>query len=81
MADTSDETLDEVGRAHGGHIWAAIRSRLSLHRERLVQAFDSGSYELESAGLDDVAREITADIEPMIERYATLARLRAERRT
>lgn len=73
------DVLDEVERAHGGHVWSAVRSGLSRHRERLVQAFDSGSYEMEAARLDAVAREITADIEPMIEKYAALAHLRAAR--
>lgn len=73
------EVLDEVERAHGGHVWSAVRSGLSRHRERLVQAFDSGSYEMEAARLDAVARDITEDIEPIIERYAALARLRSAR--
>lgn len=79
MPTISEETLDEVERAHGGHVWSAVRSGLTRHRERLVQAFDSGSHEMEAARLDAVAREITADIEPLIERYTALARLRAER--
>ena len=74
------ETLDEVERAHGGYVWSVVRGGLARQRERLIQAFDSGNYEMESNRLDAVAREITADIEPMIEKYAALARLREERR-
>jgi len=79
MPDISNETLDEVERVHGGHVWSEVRAGLSRYRERLIQAFDAGSYEREAAILDDVAREITANVEPLIERYAALARLRAER--
>ena len=73
------ELPDEVERAHGGHIWSEVRAGLSRYRERLVLAFDSGSYERESAVLDDIAREITVNIEPLVAQYASLARLRAAR--
>ena len=79
MSDISNETLDEVERAHGGHVWGEVRAGLSRYRERLVSAFDEGSYERESAVLDDVARRITANIEPLIDQYVAIARLRAER--
>jgi hypothetical protein len=55
---------------HSGHIWSEIRWGLSQYRERLIQAFDSGSYEAESAILDDVARHITVKVEPMVKNYA-----------
>lgn len=76
MTDISDETLDEVERFHGGHIWSEVRWGLSRYRESLVAAFDAGSYERESAVLDAVARDITATVEPLVETYA---RRRAER--
>lgn len=72
--------LDQVERAHGGHVWSEVRSGLSRYRERLVQAFDAGSYERESAILDDIAREITANVEPLIERYASMSALLAARK-
>jgi len=76
MADIPDDVLDQVERAHGGHIWSEVRSGLSRYRERLVQAFDAGSYERESAILDDIARAITANVEPLVDRYAALRKVR-----
>lgn len=80
MTDIPDDVLDEVERAGGGHVWSEVRSGLSQYRERLVAAFDAGSYERESTVLDAVAREITAKIEPLIERYVTLTTLHEARR-
>ena len=54
---------------HGGDIWSAIRWGLSNHRERLIAAFDTGSYEAESAILDEIARKVTKEIEPMVATY------------
>ena len=55
-----------------GSMWAEVRSGLSMFRERLVQAFDAGNYEVESARLDDVARRITERIEPMLAEHARI---------
>ena len=71
MTDIPDD--EDVNRYHGGFIWSAIRSGLAHHRERLVAAFDMGNYERESAALDEVARRITADIEPLVETYSLRA--------
>lgn len=55
---------------HGGNIWSEVRHGLTQHRERLIAAFDAKSFEAESDLLDDIARKITAKVEPMIESYA-----------
>ena len=53
----------------GGDIWMAIRDGLVGHRERLIQAFDAGSFEREAAILDDIARKVTEKVEPMVHTY------------
>lgn len=58
-----------MDRYHGGNVWAEVRSALSRHRERLIAAFDAGSFERESILLDDIARKISENVEPMIESY------------
>lgn len=41
-----------------GLLWLEVRKGLSDHRERLLEAYAVGRYEMESAILDDVARKI-----------------------
>jgi hypothetical protein len=59
----------ELREYHGGHIWNEVRNGLARHRERLIAAFDASSYEAESNLLDDIARKITEQVEPMIQSY------------
>lgn len=54
---------------HSGAIWMAIRGSLLQCRERLIQAFDASSDETEAALLDDIAREITRKVEPMVRNW------------
>lgn len=42
----------------------------------LAPTLDAGSYERESAILDDIARAITANVEPLVDRYAALRKVR-----
>lgn len=48
---------------NSGKIWMVVRDGLRNRRERILAAYDSKSYEAESAQLDQLAREITTDIQ------------------
>lgn len=58
-----------AGKFNSGNVWSEVRQSRSQNRERLIAAFDSEQYEKESALLDDIARKITKNIEPMISEY------------
>ncbi|WP_422383264.1 hypothetical protein [Roseibium album] len=60
--------MDE--RYFSGNIWGEVRSGLSRYRERLVAAYDAGSYDQESVLLDAIARDIAAKVTPMVETFA-----------
>lgn len=50
-----------------GKVWSALRSSLSIRRERFIAAFEAESYERESAKLDALAREMADEVQQVIE--------------
>ncbi len=53
-----------------GLLWLEVRRGLSTYKERLAEALNAGTYEMQSAMLDDIARKIANNLSAALQPWS-----------